>query len=229
MTKSKSKVAPEDGTEALENALTKTEQYIEKNQKSLMIIVLAIVVIVGTFLGYNRLYIAPMEKEAQTQIFAAEQYFERDSFKLALYGDGNNLGFLDIIESYGPSKVGNLAHYYAGISLRALGEYDTAIDHLKKFSTNDKMVQSIAYGAIGDCYVQLNELKEGVTYYLNAAKGGENNFSTPLFLMKAGLVYEELGKYSEALKIYETIKLDHAKSTEAREIEKYITRVSLKK
>lgn len=229
MTKNKKQESHDTGAEALENALTKTEQYIENNQKSLTIIVLAIVVIVGTFLGYTRLYIAPMEKEAQSQVFAAEQYFERDSFKLALYGDGNYLGFLDIIDSYGPSKVGNLSQYYAGISFRQLGEYETAIDHLKRFSTSDKMVKSVAFGAIGDCYVELGNLSEGAKFYVKAAQAGKNDFTTPIYLLKAGIVYEEMGKSADALKVYQTIKNNYAKSAEAREIEKYIARVNLKK
>jgi TolA-binding protein len=226
MTKNK-KETNETNVEAIENALTRTEQYIENNQKSLTIIVLAIIVIVGLFIGYKRLYIAPMEKEAQTQIFAAEQYFEKDSFNLALYGDGNYLGFIDIIDSYGPSKTGNLARYYAGISYLGLGEYEKALEQLKKFSIKDNMIGSVAYGAMGDCYVQLEKLSEGAEYYIKAAKYGDNNFTTPLYLMKAGQVYEQLGKYSEALKVYTSIKKEYAKSSEAREAEKFIARVKM--
>ena len=228
MAKSK-KESQDTSVENVENALTRTEQYIENNQKSLTIIVLAIIIIVGTFLGYKRLYVAPMEKEAQSQVFAAEQYFERDSFTLALYGDGNYLGFIDIIENYGSTKVGNLSQYYAGISYRALGEYEEAIYHLKRFSNRDRMISSMALGAIGDCYVQLGNLEEGVKYYDRAAARGRNNFSSPMFLFKAGMVYEELGKFSKALKAYETIKTEYSNSTEAREIEKYIARVNLMK
>jgi len=39
------------GFQSVENALSKTEQYIEENQKSLTIILLAIVVVVGGYLG----------------------------------------------------------------------------------------------------------------------------------------------------------------------------------
>lgn len=226
MAKSK-KEAQSSGAETLENALTRTEQYIENNQKSLTIIVLAIVVIVGVFLGYRKLYIAPMEKEAQTQIFAAEQYFEADSFQLALYGDGNYLGFVDVIDSYGVTKVGNLARYYAGISYRELGEYQEAINNLKRFSPKDKMIGSIAYGAIADCYVELGKVDAAAKQYLKAAQYGKNDFSSPIMLMKAGITFEEVGNFTQALKAYETIKKDYPKSTEARDIDKYIARVKL--
>jgi tetratricopeptide (TPR) repeat protein len=215
--------------EAIENALTRTEQYIENNQKSLTIIVLAIIVIVGSFIGYKRLYIAPMEKEAQSQIFMAEQYFEKDSFNLVLNGDGNYLGALDIIDSYGPTKTANLAHYYAGISYRQIGQYELAITHLKKFSSSEKMVGAIALGSIGDCYVQLDKLSDAVKYYAKAADLAKNDFATPIYLMKAAMVYEELGKLNDALNAYKQIKDNYPKSTEARDIEKFITRVELKK
>ena len=213
-----------NSVESVENALTRTEHFIETNQKSLTIIVLAIVIVVGGYLGYKKLYLAPMEEKAQSQIFAAEQYFEKDSFKLALNGDGNYLGFLDIIDKYGPTKTANLAFYYAGISYRSLGKYQEAISKLKKFNAGDLIVTPLAFGAIGDCYVELNNLSEGVSYYEKAANYRDNEFTTPLFMKKAGVVYESMKKYDKAIELYEEIKAKFPKSTEARDIEKEITR-----
>lgn len=224
MTKDK-KDTTENSVESLENALTRTERYIESNQKSLTIIVLAIIIVVGGYLGYKRLYLAPMEEKAQSQIFAAEQYFERDSFKLALNGDGNYLGLLDIIKKYSPTKTANLAYYYAGISYRGLGKYQEALNFLKKFDVGDIIVSPLALGAIGDCYVELNNLNEGVDYYEKAAKYNDNEFSTPIFLKKAAIVYESMKNYSKALKAFEMIKEKYPKSTEARDIDKEITRI----
>jgi hypothetical protein len=96
----KKKDAIEEPIEGVENLLSKTENYIEENQKSLTIIVTAIVLVVLGYLGYTNLYVAPMEREARSQIYMAERYFERDSFYLALYGDGNYPGFVDIIDDY---------------------------------------------------------------------------------------------------------------------------------
>jgi tetratricopeptide (TPR) repeat protein len=223
MAKDKKEIS-ETGVESLENALTRTERYIESNQKSLTIIVLAIIVVVGGYLGYKKLYLAPMEDKAQSQIFAAEQYFEKDSFKLALNGDGNYLGLLDVIDKYGPTKTANLAYYYAGISYRGLGKYQEAITYLKKFNAGDLIVTPIAFGAIGDCYVELNNLSEGVDYYEKAANYRDNEFSSPLFLKKAGVVYESMKKYDKALELFQRIKEKYPKSTEARDIDKEIAR-----
>ncbi len=218
------KTAQPDTVESLDNALTKSEQFIEKNQKSLTIIIVAILVIVSIYFGYKRFYLAPMEKEAQSQIFIAEYSFEKDSFNLALNGNGNDPGFLEVADKYGMTKTGNLANYYAGICYRQLGDYQKAIEHLKKFDAGDLLVTPIAYGAIGDCYVELNKLNDGAKYYEKAAKYSEDEFTAPIFLKKAGMVYEELKENEKALKLYNLIKEKYPKSTEAREIEKDIAR-----
>ncbi len=215
----------EAGIEGFESALTRTEQYIEDNQKSLTIIVLAITVIVVGFTLYKRYIVGPAEKEAQTQMFVAEQYFETDSFRLALNGDGNNLGFLDIIDEYGITKSANLSNYYAGICYLQLGEFENAIEYLKDFSSGDQTIQNIATGAMGDAYLELGQEKEALSMYLKAAKQKRNEFIAPIYFMKAGLLHEARGEFHKALSMYENIKTQYPKSLEARDIEKFIARV----
>lgn len=228
MTKKKNEVTEGNKLETVENALSKTEQYIEENQKSLTIIIVAIAVIVAVYLGYKRFYLAPAEKNAQEEMFMAEKYFEIDSFQLALEGDGSYLGFLDIIDEYGVTKSANLAYYYAGICYLQTGEYEEAIKHLKKFDANDVLVSTVALGAIGDAYVELGDLEEGASFFIKAADKKKNNFTSPIYLKKAGLVFEELEDYKKALDTYEKIQKQYPKSEEAADIEKYITKVKVK-
>ncbi|MDY6800088.1 MAG: tetratricopeptide repeat protein [Bacteroidota bacterium] len=222
---SKKKVSEENQFESVENALSRTEHYIEQNQKSLTIIVLAIIVIVGGYLGYQRFIVSPKEKEAQSQMWMAEQYFARDSFNLALHGDGNYLGFLDIVDEYSITKSANLANYYIGISYLHLGQYEQAIEYLKAFESDDKMVAPIAYGAIGDAYMELDNTSEAMQYYEKAVNKSENEFTTPIYLMKVGFVHEQNQNYEKALEAYQTIKNDFPESAEGRQIDKYIARV----
>ena len=157
-------------------------------------------------------------------MFVAEQYFETDSFNLALYGDGNYSGFLEIIDDYGITKAANLSKYYAGISFLKLGQFEDAIDYLQKFKSKDKMVAPIATGAIGDAFVELGETEKGLNQYLKAASASDNTFTTPMFLMKAGQIYENLGDNKKALDIYEQIRKDYPDYSRRNNIEKYITR-----
>ena len=227
MAKSKKSQAP-DRLEEVESALSRTERYIEDNQKPLTIIILALVVVVIVFMGYKRFIVIPAEKEAQSQMFMAERYFEQDSFNLALYGDGNNLGVLDIIDDYGITKSSELAHYYAGISFLHLGEFELAIEHLEKFSSNDQMINLIAKGATGDAYLELGELSKAIIYYEKAATTEENIFVNPIYLLKAGQVYESLEEFQKALETYQKIKDNYPESQEGQKIEKYIAKVKLR-
>lgn len=216
---------PTPGVETVDTVLSRTEQYIEDNQKSLTIIVGAIALVVALYLGYKKFYLAPMELEASSQMFGAEQYFAKDSFNLALYGDGNHAGFLDIIDDYGLTNPGNLSHYYAGICYLHMDEFEEAIKHLKKFDSKDIIVSSIAYGAIGDAYVELEEYEKAIDFYEKAADKNENQFSTPIYLKKAGLAYEKIGDYDKALKSYKQIEKEYPETQEGRTIAPYITRV----
>jgi tetratricopeptide (TPR) repeat protein len=216
------------GFQTVENALSRTEQYIEENQKSLTIIILAIVVVVGGYLGYKKFYLEPSNREASASMYVAEQYFDKDSFELALNGDGANFGFLEIIDEYSITKSANLAHYYAGICYLRTGQFEDAIDNLEKFDSEDIMVASVALGAIGDCYMELDEKEKAASYYLKAGLRKKNSFTSPVFLKKAGLAYEDLQKYDKALKAYQQIEKDYPDTDEGKLIKKYIAALRIK-
>jgi tetratricopeptide (TPR) repeat protein len=210
----------------VEQTLTRTEHFLEENYKTLLIALGVIVVLVGLF-WLGKLYLNKRNDEAQSQIYQAEKYLEMDSLKLALNGDGNYLGFLDIANDYKLTKTGNLAVYSAGICYLHLGKYQEAIDFLNKYSKKDKVIGSLAIGATGDAYVELGNLDKGIAKYIEAADYAKNSFNTPIFLMKAAELHELNGKFSEALKIYERIESEYPESTEGTTIEKYIARVKL--
>lgn len=223
---SKKKKAQHDGFEAVEEALTKTEQYIEENRKSLTIIILAIVVVVGGFLAYKNLLLEPKEGKAQSDMFMAEKYFEQDSFRLALEGDGIYApGFLDIIDDYAGTKSANLAKYYAGISYLRLGDFEDAIEYLEDYDGNDRMVSVVALGATGDAYSELGEYEKAASYYEKASGLNENELLTPIYLFKAGLVYEEIGNTKKALDNFDKIKSDFPNSEEGKTIDRYIAAI----
>ena len=225
---SKKKNAEQDANiEGFENALTKSEQFVEDNQQTLTYAALSILIIVSLYLAFQKFYVEPQNNDAQNNMFVAEQYFQRDSFNLALNGDGNYFGFLDIISDFKMTKSSNLAKYYAGVCYLHLGDYEEAISYLKKFSTSDLMVSSIANGAIGDAYAEMGEFKQAVSYYEKAANNS-NNFSSPIYLSKAGQLLESDGDFKKAISLYEKIKTDYPKSQEGRNIEKLIARAKLK-
>lgn len=211
---------------SVEQTLTTTEQFLESHYKELLIALGVIVVLIAIF-WLGKIYLGKQNEEAQSQMYQAERYLEMDSLNLALNGDGNYLGFIDIADEYKYTKAGNLARYSAGICFLHLGQYDEAIEWLGKYSRKDKMIGSLAIGATGDAYVELGDTDKAVAKYIEAADFAKNSFNTPLYLMKAGELHELAGKYDEALKLYERIRNEYPESTEGMSIDKYVARVRL--
>lgn len=214
------------GIENVEQTLTKTEQFLEQNYKPLLYVLVVAVVLVG-MVWLLRMYTHKQNEEALSQMFMAEQYFGEDSLKLALYGDGNNLGFIDIAQEYKRTKSGRLANFYAGACLMHLGQYEEAVSYLNKYNLDDEVLAPQAKGLIGDARVELGNYSAGIKNYLEAAEMAENSFHSPIYLMKAGMLYESDGSYAEALRLYEQIKKKYPESNEGRSIDKYIARVKM--
>jgi tetratricopeptide (TPR) repeat protein len=227
MKKTKTTDQSEKNIVVVEEALSKSEQFIERNQNILIGIVLAVILVVGGYIAYSRFILEPREQEARAEMFWAERYFEQDSLRQALEGGGGNLGFLDIISDYRMTSSANLARYYAGISLLNLGEYEDAIDHLKKFRKRDQMLGAMAYGAIGDAYMQLNDMDNAIKNYRRAANHEPNQLTTPAFLLKLGMTYEIMGRHNDAIEAYNTILNEYPNTTEGRNIERYIARARM--
>lgn len=208
----------------VQGAYDKTEAYVESNKRTLTIIAAAIFVLFAGYFGFTRLYLFPMEEEASELIWKAEYYFENDSLDLALHGDGQHFGFLEIAENYSLTQYGTLSNYYIGLIYMEKGEYDLAIEYLEDGQLDDEIAGTIAIGAIGDCYVELGDMEEALSYFNKAANHSANEFTAPIYMKKAAIVYEELGKYSKALALYKDIKKKYPNSTEANTIDKYIAR-----
>lgn len=201
---------------------SKAEDYMKKNRRGIIIALLVVVVIVGGILLYRN---ARQRKvsEAEEAIFRAEQLFEQDSFATALKGNGADIkGFLQIIDEYGSTPSGNLAHAYAGVSYYQLGDYESAIKQLEKFSAGDIMVKPSMLGLIGDCYVETDHYDKAVSYFEQAAKKADNMLLSPVYLIKAGLTYEALGQYDKAKEVYTRVKESYPSSPSSANAEKYL-------
>ena len=208
----------------IEETLTKTEQFIEDNQKNLITGVGIIIGLIAVVIGYQNLYLAPLEKEAQADMYMAELYFQKDSFNLALNGDGQYLGFVDIADEYSSTKAGKLANYYAGLSYLNSGDFESAIEYLEDFSSDDIILSSLALGCIGDAYMELSDTDNALSYYEDASSYSDNEFTTPRYMIKQAMIHESNGDFEDALDLYKEIEENYKTSREGNGIEKYISR-----
>lgn len=221
---------PIDSVLEPKKAAANLEQWIKSNGKTVGIALAVVILIPLGYIGYKKFIQEPKEAEAAAAMFYAEQYFAQEQFELALNGDGNFSGFLTITDEFGGTDAGNLAHYYAGICHLRLGQYAEAIAQLEDFSSDDVLVSSVAYGALGDAYRESGDSENAVKNYEKAANKNPNNFSSPIYLKKAGMTYEDdLNDLDKALACYEKIEKEYPVTREGQEIMKYIVRVKAKK
>ncbi|MCK9163406.1 MAG: tetratricopeptide repeat protein [Bacteroidales bacterium] len=209
---------------AVGEAISRSEQFIEKNQKIILIVIIAILVLIGGFFGYKKFIAEPRQETASAEMFAAEQFFKNEDMDKALNGDGKHMGFIAIVDKYGSTKSGKLANFYAGSAYLSKGEYQKAIDYLDDFSSNDVFLSNQAKAMIGDCYLELNKVDDAIKNYEKAISSS-NEMTTPFVLFKLGLAYEMKKDNKNALITYKKIKSDYPSSLEAREIDKYISRL----
>ena len=210
----------------VEEAVSRSEAFINKNKKVLVAVVAAVVAIVTVGLLVSTYVIAPREKKAAEALFAGERYFQNGDYELALDGDQYEYaGFEAVAADFKGTKAANLAKAYEGISLAKLGRYEEAIAALKAFKGNDVMVAPSVLAALGNCYAQMGQEAQAAATLVKAAKKADNNLLSPAYLIQAGQIYEKLGKKGEALKAYKQIEEKYYGSMQAMDIEKYIERV----
>lgn len=213
--------------EQVVQALSKTEEFFSKNKNTLFYTLIGVVVVCAAFFAIQQFYTKPLKEEAMAQLFVAEQNFRSESFEIALNGDGNALGFAQIISEYG-KKAGTAVYLYAGICELNLGNYQAAINYLDKYKSKDNILQARAYSCIGDAYVGLENNSKAVSFYIKAADLDDNMLAAG-YLLKAGIVYEEMGNKDEAVKAYQRIKDNYPQTYEGFEIDKYLSRIKFSK
>lgn len=213
--------------------ISKSEDFLLKNKKTILYAVIALIVIIAGIILYNNFVKAPREAEASTALAKGQTMFANQQFAQALNGDSTGYaGFVKIASDYSSTPAGNLANLYAGLCYANLDKWEDAVKFLDKYSpANDEMVSPAAVAALGNAYAHVKQLDKAVDALKKAAKMADsqalentNNSLSPTFLIQAATILESQNKKDEALKIYQDIKKKYVNSAVASEIDKYIER-----
>ncbi|MDB5232134.1 MAG: hypothetical protein JWN76_2939 [Chitinophagaceae bacterium] len=212
------------------DTLRTVSNFWQRNQKLIISVATAIVILVAGWVLYQEWVVKPKETKAQDAIFKAQQYFAQDSFRLAYEGNTSFKGFKYIANNYSGTKPGNLAEYYAGVCCLHTGDFNNAVKYLKDFSTDADQIQMMAYGALGDAYSELNKKQEAVDAYKKAASAfKQDDFNSSEYLFRAALLNETMGKTNEAVALYKELKENFPKTDKGFQADKYIYRLSIEK
>lgn len=219
----KEKTAP---VNEIDETIVAGTSFVERNLKPLAYTLGGALVVILVALLLNQYYIQPNKADAADNIAAAEQLFLSGDYEKALNGDGDNAGFIQIIDQYGSTPSGNLARLYAGLCYAHTDKPEEAVKYLEDFDLcDDVMVSNAALAALGNCYAQLGQNEKAASTLLKAAERADNSTLSPLFYLQAGQIYESLGNKDKAMNCYETIKNNYPQSLQRPEIDKYIERL----
>ncbi len=203
----------------------------EKNSKKIITVSVAIIVVVGGYLGYKNIIQLPKEQKANEELFAAENNFRKDSFNLALNGSGSTPGFLKVISKYSGTKAANLAHYYAGASYLQMGEFQKAVDQLSDFNAQGaKQVEAKAQGLLGDAYAELKKNDDAIAHYKTAGTIFEEDQAiSSEYLFRGAMLSEMSGKTDQAIELYQILKDKYPRTDKGFIVDKYLARLGVVK
>lgn len=214
--------------EALGEAMNKTERFFEENGRKMSYIFLGLLALAAVIYGYRALVSQPRAQKAAELIAEAQARFDAQTpdYALALNGDDNGAGFLDVIEQYGSTPSGNLAKHYAGICYLKQGDLEQAAALLAAFKPVKGLPGAIVnaqnYGLQGDVAVERDDYKRALSFYEQAVKAADNNLTAPMYLRKAGLAAQAAGENERAAAYYQRIMDEYPASMDARDAEKLL-------
>lgn len=210
--------------------VAQAKDFWTRNSKVILGVGSALVILVGGYFVYKNFFQKPKELKAVDEMYKAEEYYRLDSSRQALNGDGQNLGFLAIIDKYGSTAAGNLAHFYAGVCYGKLNDNANVIKHLEKFDGNGAMqIQQRAYKLLGDAYADSGNPKEGLEYYKKAARYfPEDKAATAEALLSAAYLADRVLKdQKEAIALYTELKEKHPEQPYGDQADKYLAQLGV--
>ena len=191
----------------LDKGALDTERFLEKNAKMLLIVFGALVVGVLGYFAFQQFYQAPRNEEATLSYLAAQKNLADGKEELALGGkSAANPGYLGTYNEYSGTKVGKLSAYNAGLIKFKAGKYQEAYDLLDKFSSDNKILMALKYGAMADSQANLNKNDGALSLLDKAISASDDPYTTYYFTRKAGIVALALKKNADAKKYFSSIE-----------------------
>ncbi len=202
----------------VQEVYTRTEMFLEKNRKPMIMGLGAVLLLIGGFFAYQFLYKKPKETSAANAIYMADLYSEMDSLEWAVMGHDGAMGYEEIAQNFKGTLVGKRANYWCGVYYRDIKiDYNKALEYFKGADFDDNTVGIAAVGSVGDMYIQLGNIEEGASWLEKAAKQANSSdsrdFTGPYYGLKAAKAFIELNDTKKAANLLEYILDNYDKKT----------------
>lgn len=186
--------------------------------------VVAILVIVLGYIGYQKFIVAPANIESSEAIYMGENYIvDYQDWDKAINGDSTGyIGLAAQAKKLDGNTGGELAYYDLGIAHMNLGQYQEAIKAFENVDFSDEILATMAFGAMGDASMELDKLKDAINYYDQAYKRRpKNELTAPMYMMKLAAAQELDGKFDEAATLYWDLIQNFPNSNYKQQAQKY--------
>lgn len=203
-------------------SLNSIKQQFEQNPqlKRMALIFGAVVLIIVGYLLYLQFIVKPDSEKSKEAYYYGLNLASKDSTDAAI------AQLEPVVKKYDGHVGGEIAQFTLARQYMTKGNYKKALDLLEDVDVSDTYVAVHAIGLQGDCNSELGKYKEAMALYEEAAAKNENEYTSPMYLFKAGMVAEELKDYEKATALYEQIRDNYVTFSSQKQIEKYIARVS---
>jgi len=211
----------QDTPEASEGNSSWLTNIVQDHKQNILIgavVILAGIIYLGFFSGSS----PEKEDAAGDAIFMAVRYYENDSLNLALNGDGNNSGLLELASEHSGTSVGNLCNFYIGSIYLRQGNASEAFNYFDAVNKDENFVSATAYSAMASISEDQGDMEQAATYFEKAAATLQNIHTTPFYLQHAARCYQQAENTSAALRLFKQIKDEYPTSSEGQQVEKYI-------
>lgn len=190
----------------LDKEALQTERFLERNSKILMGVFGVLVALVLGYFMYQQFVIAPKNEEAMKAYLAAQKNLAEGKDAEALGGkSAANPGFLGTAKEFSNTAVGKLSSYNAGLLKFKEGKYQEAYDLLDQFSSDNKVLMALKYGAMADSKSNLNKNDEALALLEKAAAASDDPYTMYYFARKTGMLALALNKKDVAKKYFTSI------------------------
>lgn len=183
-----------------------TERFIERNSKLITIIFASLVALVVGYFLYQQFVVAPRNQEAVKSYLSAQKNLAEGKDAEALGGkSAANPGFMGTHKEFENTKIGKLSAYNAGLLKFKEGKFREAYDLLDGFSSDNKVLMAMKYGAMADAQSNLNKNDEALSLLDKAVSASDDPYTAYYFTKKAGMLALGLKKKDAAKKYFSTI------------------------
>jgi|APGre2960657404_1045060.scaffolds.fasta_scaffold00873_10 tetratricopeptide (TPR) repeat protein len=171
-------------------------------------------------LAYYQFIWKAKNNESKNAWWKGMNYAEKDSTNLAI------TELTKVKKKYDGYIGGEEAQFVLARQFMAKGEFKKALKELDEVKIDDTFLSAMRFGLTGDCQSEMKEYKKAIETYLEASETNVNEYTTPMYLFKAGLHSEKINDFKKATELYTKIRDEYPAYAGQKTIDKYIARAS---